>query len=112
MEYSIPITNIARDNESISVLKTLCNDQNYPYELNGQLFCFSTPVGKWQIDLSSAPYIVYHINLVHTPNNTTSFHRQPRLFLSLLDTFSYIQRHDQNLIWHNLTREEPSSADM
>lgn len=98
IECAIPITNKKRKGESISDLKTLCTEQGYKYELDSQYFCFSTPVGKWKIDFSSNPYIVYHINLIRDPENEHYYHRQPRLFLSLLDTFEYIERHDRKLM--------------
>lgn len=95
---SIPITNQRRAGESASSLQSLCQGQGYPWELAEPYFCFSTPVGMWKIDLSSAPYVVYHINLIRTPGNDHCYHRQPRLFLSLADTFAYIKTHDQKLM--------------
>ena len=97
IDCAIPITNQKRTGESSHDLEVLCHDQGYPYEQDGQFFCFSTPAGKWKIDLSSTPYIVYHINLTRTPGNDWNYHRQPRLFLSLLDAFDYILRHDKKL---------------
>ena len=94
----IPITNQRRNGESVRDLQALCQTQGYPWEREESFFCFSTPVGKWKVDLSSAPYIVYHINLVRTPGNYYCYHRQPRLFLSLADTFAYIKSHDQSLM--------------
>lgn len=96
--YSIPITNQKRKGESINDLKALCTEHGYAYEIADSYFCFTTAVGKWKIDYSSNPYIVYHINRVRAPQNEFDYHRQPRLFLSLLDTFEYIQRHDQWLM--------------
>ena len=55
-------------------------------------------MGRWKIDTSTSPYVIYHINLVRTPDNENYYHRQPRLFLSLLDAFLYIHRHDKNLM--------------
>jgi len=55
-------------------------------------------VGRWKIDVSAHPYIVYHINRVMAQHNEHDYHRQPRLFLSLADTFEYIQRHDKQLM--------------
>lgn len=37
------------------------------------------------------------INLVSTTGNTQHYHVQPRLFLSLRDTFAYIIKHDRQL---------------
>ena len=37
------------------------------------------------------------INLVSTRGNTQHYHVQPRLFLSLRDTFAYIIKHDRQL---------------
>jgi len=97
IEYSIPITNKKRKGETIKDLESLCAEQGYSFEISDQYFCFVTSVGRWKIDCSSSPYIVYHINRARTPNNEYNYHRQPRLFLSLLDTFDYIQRHDKKL---------------
>ncbi len=95
---SIPITNRRRAGEAISDLEALCGEQGYTYQIADQCFCFATAVGKWKIDFSTTPYIVYHINLVRDPDGEQLYHRQPRLFLSLLDAFAYIQRHDRQLM--------------
>ncbi len=97
IECSIPITNKKRKGESVSDLKVLCEEQSYRCEVEDEYFCISTAVGRWKIDFSSQPYVVYHINLIRTPENECHYHRQPRLFLSLLDTFEYIERHDRKL---------------
>ena len=110
IEYSIPITNKKRKGETIKDLESLCAEQGYSYEIADQYFCFVTPVGRWKIDCSSSPYIVYHINRARTPNNEHDYHRQPRLFLSLLDTFEYIQRHDKKLQEHTYSAFETESA--
>ena len=98
IECSIPITSEKRTGESVRDLAALCRSHGYVYDENYPFFCFATPAGKWKIDLRSTPYILYHINLILTPNNDRDYHRQPRLFLSLLDTFAYIHRHDRSLI--------------
>ena len=38
-----------------------------------------------------------HSSLVSTRGNTQHYHVQPRLFLSLRDTFAYIIKHDRQL---------------
>lgn len=98
IECAIPITNKKRKGESISDLQQLCAAQGYAHEIQNQYFCFATPVGRWKIDVSAHPYIVYHINRVMAPHNEHDYHKQPRLFLSLADTFDYIQRHDRQLM--------------
>ena len=55
-------------------------------------------VGKWKIDMDLRPVRLEHINLVSQPENTKKYHVQPRLFLSLKDTFDYIMRHDNALM--------------
>jgi hypothetical protein len=42
------------------------------------------------------PVRLEHINLVATPG-ATSYHEQPRLFLSFRDAFDYSVRHDRHL---------------
>jgi len=107
IECAIPITNQKRKDETINDLQTLCADYNYPCKLQQQFFCFVTPVGRWKIDVSAHPYIVYHINRVVAPHNEHDYHRQPRLFLSLADTFEYIQRHDRQLMDRTSSFNEP-----
>lgn len=94
--YSIPIGSKARTGESYKLLEELCEKYNYPYSLDraGTFFSLETPVGKWRINLSSRLISLQHINLVSPWGSKTDYHQQPRLFLSLLDTFEYIHRHD------------------
>lgn len=94
--YSIPINNRLRADEKIEDLEALCADAGYPYYRDGEFFCLSTPVGKWRLDISAVPIKLQHINLVRTPG-VNKYHEQPRLFLSFIDTFDYIKRHDDNL---------------
>lgn len=95
--YPAHIDSKIQENESTEVLVTRCQQNGYPYQQTDDKFLFETPVGRWMIHTDASPYVVYHINLVMTPNNHTGYHRQPRLFLSLLDTFRYIQKHDKAL---------------
>lgn len=48
------------------------------------------------------------INLVTERGNTKKFHTQPRLFLSLKDTFDYIMRHDSKLIEEIVAKDNQS----
>lgn len=98
IECSFPIDSRTRPGESVDDLAALCAEAGYPCSTDAPFFFFETAVGRWKIDFSSRPYIVYHINRVRAPDNAYDYHRQPRLFLSLLDIFAYIQRHDQKLI--------------
>ncbi len=93
---SIPITNRIRTDEKIEDLETLCQKQGYAYFREECYFNIETPVGKWKIDLSADPITLEHINLVKTPGVKT-YHKQPRIFLSLVDTFEYIKLHDEKL---------------
>jgi len=95
---SIPITNQKNSQEKVSDLANLCMVYGYPYSEQGVYFCMETPVGKWKINTSSRPYILHHINLIVTPDCERGYHKQPRIFLSLEDTFNYIHRHDHKLI--------------
>jgi hypothetical protein len=40
------------------------------------------------------------------PHNEHDYHKQPRLFLSLVDTFAYIQKHDKQLLEQSGTENE------
>ena len=94
---SLPIRTARRYGESVDTLKRLCKRFGYPYAENSGLSYIETKVGIWRVDPIAAPYRLEHINRVVTPDNTTEFHRQPRLFLSLQDMFYYIKRHDEGL---------------
>lgn len=95
---SVPITSKERSNETVDVLVMGCRQNGYQYRKYTTEFYMETPVGKWIIQTEVKPYIVKHINLVKTPFNEFQYHRQPRLFLSLEDTFQYIQKHDSELM--------------
>ena len=97
MIYSIPITNQKRQGESVQDLAALCEENQFTYSREADYFTIRTPLGRWRIHLNCNPIAVDHINLTKTPDNPLLYHRQPRLFLSLADTFAYIKRHDQKL---------------
>lgn len=97
VKYSIPITSRKRTDDTIEKLEARCREAGYPYCNAGEYFFLETGVGKWKILLKSSPVKLMHINLVRTPNGK-HYHEQPRLFLSLADTFSYIKRHDEELL--------------
>ena len=94
---SIPITSRSRADETVGDLRTLCKQHGFPCSFENGEFAFTTPAGKWKIDTTTKPYMIYHINLAMRPD-CEYYHRQPRLFLSLLDIFEYVSRHDEKLI--------------
>ncbi len=96
MTISIPISNRIRKNETIENLETMCRDEGYIYHFENDYFYIETQVGKWKIDTLQSPFHVEHINFVRNLRST-NYHQQPRIFLSLLDAFEYIRRHDNNL---------------
>lgn len=98
MIYSIPITSQKRQDESVQDLVALCEENQFTYSREAGYFTIRTPLGRWRIHLKCNPIAVDHINLTTTPDNPLLYHRQPRLFLSLADTFSYIKRHDRKLL--------------
>lgn len=111
--FSIPITNQERCGETADTLIRLCTEHCLPFEYDMRYFTLQTMAGKWKIDMNARPVRLEHINLVTEPGNKKKFHTQPRLFLSLQDTFDYIMRHDGKLIEEMAAgnkREEGSSA--
>lgn len=96
--FSIPITNKERIGETADTLVQLCTEHCLPFQYDNRYFEMQTMVGKWKIDMSLRPVRLEHINLVLQPQNTKRYHVQPRLFLSLKDTFHYIMRHDSTLM--------------
>lgn len=97
VKYSIPITSRKRIGDTVEKLEEMCRTEGYKHIINEGRFCLETDVGKWRILLNTSPVKLEHINLVRTPNEK-NYHEQPRLFLSLADTFSYIKRHDEELL--------------
>lgn len=94
--YSIPITSRERRDESVDTLVQLCTQRNLPFAHDERYFTLETGVGRWRIDMHTLPVHLEHINLVRKPI-ATEYHVQPRLFLSLRDTFRYIVKHDKTL---------------
>lgn len=94
IEVSLPIYSRERKYETIELLTELCEEHGYEHSEHEQVFQIETPKGIWRIHTDSIPYRMEHINKKHTPGNTTRFHIQPRIFLSLTDAFSYIKKHD------------------
>ena len=93
---SIPIDNKVRTDETVADLSALCNQYGYAHRCRKGLFELETAVGKWIIYTDARPVTVEHINLAKTPHCGT-YHKQPRLFLSMLDALRYIRRHDEAL---------------
>ncbi len=90
---SIPLANERRENDTIEELIKMCVEAGYKYNEDKLLFTIETPVGKWRIHTQVSPIKVDHNNLVVGGG----YHQQPRVFLSLFDTFFYINRHDSQL---------------
>ena len=96
--FSIPITNQERTGETTDTLIQLCTAHGLPFEYDGRYFTLQTMAGKWRIDTNMKPVHLEHINLVSGFGDPQKYHIQPRLFLSLKDTFDYIMQHDGRLI--------------
>ena len=109
VKVSIPITSKVRQTETLSELKRLCASWGYSYSLDNKFFKIETMVGKWKIYIFSRPVVVDHVNLVVTPNSD-EYHRQHRIFLSLVDAFNYIHRHDDSLLQKRLCKTKTSLA--
>ena len=99
---SLPIYSKKRTEEGVQVLVDACKSNSYTYNQEGCHFTLETPVGIWRINTANTPYSLKHINTAMTPDNRTEFHRQPRIFHSLQDVFSYIKRHDDALLTHSM----------
>ena len=97
MKVSIPFTNRVRLDENLLDIKTMCEDAGYLFNQETEYIYIETPVGKWKIKTSKVPVKLEHINLATNPGCKT-YHDQPRIFLSFIDTFDYIKRHDEKLL--------------
>lgn len=101
---AIPFTNRMRLDENLSDIKTMCEDVGYLFNQESEYIYIETPVGKWKITTSRVPVKLEHINLVTSPG-CKNYHEQPRIFLSFIDTFDYIKRHDGKLIEQKADRK-------
>ncbi|MBQ8907048.1 MAG: hypothetical protein IJY71_00480 [Clostridia bacterium] len=93
---SIPITSKIRREESVEDLTAFCEQCRYPYQYAEGKLWLETPVGKWIVHTEERPVTLAHVNLVRTPQGE-DYHKQPRVFLSMLDALYYIHRHDTSL---------------
>ena len=93
MIFSIPITSRNRGDENIAEIKKLCHDVKFRFYQAGNELNIETPCGKWKIDARMRPYVIHHSHN-QSVSKASDYHRQPRMFLSLLDVFEYIHRHD------------------
>jgi len=94
---SIPITNKVRADETITDLHKWCSRYGYEHRYSKEIFEVVTPVGKWKIHTDVRPVTMEHINTAQKPGCET-YHKQHRIFLSMLDALKYIYRHDSTLM--------------
>ena len=94
---SIPFGNKVRAEESLEDLQNLARQFGYENKLENDELLVSTPVGKWKICLSKRPVFLKHLNLAKKTEGT-EYHKQPRMFLSLIDALNYIHRHDSSIV--------------
>lgn len=90
---SIPIANRVRKDETIDDLNEMCEKYGYGHSYHENDFEVVTAVGKWRILTDTRPVTVEHINIASYPDCET-YHKQHRIFLSMLDALKYIYRHD------------------
>ena len=93
MVFSIPITSRNRGDEDITEIKKQCREVHFRFYQAGYELNIETPCGKWKIDARMKPYVIFHSHS-DSVSKASDYHRQPRMFLSLLDVFEYIHRHD------------------
>ena len=92
VEFSIALRSKKVEDETIDVLVRGCEKYQYAYQQEEDFFYIETPKGKWKIHIRSNPIRLEHINFMYSSRN---YHRQPKLFLSFIDVFNYIKRHDK-----------------
>ena len=95
---TVPTGGKIRKEETSALLDSLCETYGYSYKKCDYLYYISTPVGKWRLHIEKRPVELWHINLVNARGSTDEYHKQPRLLLSLTDTFHYIHDHDKGLM--------------
>lgn len=95
LEMTLPFFSKAVPGESDEVVRERCLESGHIYRIVDGCSEIETGFGIWQIKSGSITYRPYHINKVVEPNNTTDFHQQPHIFLSLSDVVAYIINHDR-----------------
>ena len=95
LEMTLPFFSKAVPGESDEVVRERCLESRHIYRIVDSCSEIETGFGIWQIKSGSITYLPYHINKVVEPNNTTDFHQQPHIFLSLSDVVAYIINHDR-----------------
>lgn len=98
IKQSVPIYSEERKGERLELLDALCEAKGYVHSFEAPFYLISTPVGEWKLNVQMRPIDVYHINKVLDQDNSGDYHKQHRLFISLQDTFRYINRHDRMLM--------------
>lgn len=98
LQTSIPSGGKIRNDETIEALDHLCDTHGYAHKLCESVYYISTPVGKWRLHTEKRPVELWHINLVSCWGKIDEYHKQPRMLLSLTDTFYYIHDHDKALM--------------
>lgn len=92
VEFSIPLNSRKVKDETVEKLEVMCVQNGYSYRVDESFFYLETPKGKWKIHIHAKPIRLEHINLLYS---SRTYHRQPKLFFSLTDTFNYIKKHDK-----------------
>ena len=107
---SIPIGNKVRANETITDLHKICAKYGYEHRFFKGDFEVTTPVGKWKIHTDARPVTMEHMNLADKPQCET-YHKQHRIFLSMIDALKYIHRHDSTLMGLSDSQIEEEEAE-
>ncbi len=97
--YSIPTNNADQGIESNLEIVKLFKEKGYDveFDLESSLMIITTPVGKWSMRTDLKPVHLQHINFLYGQSYEAEFHNQPRVFLSLMDAYKYIVKHDTKL---------------
>ena len=96
LSVAIPVTSRVRATETSQVLDILCKKAKYAHTYEPPYYYITTPIGKWCFKTDERPIYLHHINLMRSTMEG-EYHLQPRMFMSLQDTFEYIRRHDERL---------------
>ena len=88
------------------MLESRCAEDGFTMTAESNAITLETPKGIWRIPIIEKPFRLEHINKVYFPGSRADFHKQPKIFLSLMDIYTYIKKHDSP------TPEDEWEADM
>lgn len=89
LEISMPIDSRERKEETLEEILAFCTRWEIAHTYREPILHIRTAASEWTLNVTMHPVVIDH-----KPNGCDDFHRQHRMFMSLLDAVMYIAKHD------------------